>query len=76
MLEKRVKVVRAVLQTLRVMYKHENLKAREDGAFKELEKISKYININITEGGGRGQIMTGLLNHGEEFGQYLQDNGK
>ena len=25
MLEKRVKVVRAVLQTLRVMYKHENL---------------------------------------------------
>lgn len=40
-LEKRVKVVLAVLQTLRIMYKHEGLKARENGAFEELEKISK-----------------------------------
>ena len=40
-LEKRVKVVMAVLQTLRIMYKHEGLKARVDGALEELEKISK-----------------------------------
>ena len=36
-----MKVVMAVLQTLRIMYRHEGLKAREDGAFEELEKISK-----------------------------------
>ena len=29
------------MQTLRIVYKHEDLKAREDAAFEELEKISK-----------------------------------